>query len=99
MLSSELEEATLNMLYDSDAYVVVHIDANHDPDSRKKRKARDGFEIVDKQTNMEVYLDGDWADVFHAHIKRWQEATPHQEEVEEVLAEFCALAQIPLVSH
>lgn len=89
----------MNMLYDSDDYVVVYIDANADPEGKRKRRARDGYEIVNKQTNMEVYLDGEWADAFYRYIQGWQENTPHQEEVEEVLESFCTLAQIPLVLH
>ena len=44
--------------------------------------ARHGFEIVDKRSGKEVYLDGSWAELFQQHIQAWQVNTPTQEEVE-----------------
>lgn len=82
----------MQMLYDSDAYVVVWVDADCSG-------ARPGFEIVDKKTNKEVYLDGSWAAAFQAQIDRWQENTPEQSEVETILESYCNLAQYPLVIH
>lgn len=83
----------MNMIYDSEDFVVVHINAG------KPRKARHGFEIVDKRTNRGVYLDGPWAAAFEVHVKAWQKKTPEQEEVEEVLSRYAELAQNPLVMH
>lgn len=83
----------MQMLYDSDSFVVVHVEAG------KPRKKRDGFEIVDKRTNTEVYLDGPWAAAFERHIKAWQSVTPQQEEVEAVLEGYAELAHYPLVMH
>lgn len=84
----------MNMLYDSDNYVVVWTDVNAGQGAR-----RDGYEIVDKLTNREVYLDGDWAAVFTQQIRAWEENTPTPEEVEKKLEAFCHLAQIPLMLH
>ena len=89
----------MHMLYDSDTYSVTHMLANGmaaDPDlvqtSPETPKspsgptlARHGFEIVDKRTNKEVYLDGSWAELFQQHISAWQKNTPTQEEVEDTL--------------
>jgi hypothetical protein len=61
--------------------------------------ARHGFEIVDKRTGKEVYLDGSWADLFQQHISAWQENTPTQEEVEDTLEQYAELAQNPVVVH
>jgi hypothetical protein len=84
----------MQMLYDSDAYVVVHVNASPDEDS-----PRNGFEIVDKRTNKEVYLDGHWAEIFQAQINAWQLDTPEQDEVEAILESYCELAHYPLVIH
>jgi hypothetical protein len=84
----------MQMLYDSDDFVVVYVNATGDEEAK-----RDGFEIVDKRVNKEVYLDGPWATAFQAQINRWQENTPSQEEVEAILHSYCELAQIPLVVH
>ena len=42
--------------------------------------ARHGFEIVDKRSGKEVYLDGSWAEMFQEQILAWQRETPTQEE-------------------
>jgi hypothetical protein len=86
----------MQMLYDSDAFVVVHNNAN---DGAPRAPARHGFEIVNKKTNLEVYLDGLWAASFQRQIAAWQANVPTEAEVEEVLASYCELAQIPLVMH
>jgi hypothetical protein len=92
----------MQMIYDSDAYVVVYINAAQADEVNRHNKGkpkRDGFEIVDKRNNMEVYLDGPWAAAFQAQVERWQEDTPAQEEVESVLFSYCELAQYPLIVH
>jgi hypothetical protein len=94
------KEHTMQMLYDSDSFVVVHMQANEPLEGETPpRVARHGFEIVDKRTNKEVYLDGTWADAFQRQINAWQLNTPTQEEVEEKLEGYAELAQNPLVLH
>jgi len=61
--------------------------------------ARHGFEIVDKRSGKEVYLDGSWAELFQQHIQAWQVNTPTQEEVEDTLDQYAVLAQNPVVVH
>jgi Protein of unknown function (DUF3567) len=61
--------------------------------------ARHGFEIVDKRSGKEVYLDGSWAELFQQHISAWQLKTPTQEEVEDTLEQYAELAQNPVVVH
>ena len=61
--------------------------------------ARHGFEIVDKRSNKEVYLDGSWAELFQQHIMAWQVNTPTQEEVEDTLEQYAELAQTPVQIH
>ena len=53
--------------------------------------ARHGFEIVDKRSNKEVFLDGSWAELFQQQILAWQQNTPSQEEVEDTLDRYAAL--------
>lgn len=91
----------MHMLYESDTYSVMHMLANDvTPDSASARAlARHGFEIVDKRTNKEVYLDGSWAELFQQHISAWQQNTPTQEEVEDTLEQYAELAQNPVVVH
>jgi hypothetical protein len=103
----------MHMLYESDTYSVMHMLANAaspEADASPAGKgtestrpaltlARHGFEIVDKRTNKEVYLDGSWAELFQLHISAWQLNTPTQEEVEDTLEQYAELAQNPVVVH
>src|ERR1700745_3325515 len=105
----------MNTLYDSETFSVVHLLANaqdlldaQQTASAKKELvlltpspllARHGFEIVDKRSGKEVYLDGPWAELFQRQIKEWQDKTPTQQEVEAKLDEYAGLAQNPLVMH
>lgn len=94
----------MNMLYDSDEFSVLHILANAVDPSDAGAPAgpqlpRHGFEIVDKRSGKEVYLDGSWAEVFQAQIDAWQLSAPSQEEVEDALDRYAGLAQMPVHMH
>jgi hypothetical protein len=93
----------MNTLYDSESFAVVHMQpvaaaANLVP-LRPTELERHGFEIVDKRSGKEVYLDGSWAELFQRHIAAWQLNTPTQEEVEDTLEQYAGLAQNPVVVH
>lgn len=97
----------MNTLYDSESFAVVHMQ----PDAanaallaptdlpRPPTLERHGFEIVDKRSGKEVYLDGSWAELFQQHISAWQQNTPTQEEVEDTLEQYAGLAQNPVLVH
>ena len=95
----------MHMLYDSDSFVVVHMQ----PDTGDAEApagvppvhqlVRHGFEIVDKRSGKEVYLDGSWAEMFQQQILAWQRDTPTQEEVDDTLDGYVGLAQNPVVVH
>jgi hypothetical protein len=101
----------MKMLYDSETFVVVHmlpqawtLDAGDNAAEdinlpRPPELERHGFEIVDKRSGKEVYLDGSWAELFQRHILAWQQNTPTQEEVEHTLEQYAELAQNPVVMH
>ena len=95
----------MHMLYDSDTFAVVQIQADAadggvaQTASAAPQLARHGFEIVDKRSGKEVYLDGSWAELFQARLNGWQQNTPSQEEVEEMLESYAELAQMPVVMH
>ena len=93
----------MDMLYNSDTYSVMHLHVQDEalvpvrPDV--PALARHGFEIVDKRSGKEIYLEGSWAEQFQAHLRAWQENAPSQEEVEDTLAGYAELAQNPVVVH
>ena len=69
----------MHMLYDSDSFVVVHVqptDGEAPLAPHLPVLARHGFEIVDKRSGKEVYLDGSWAELFQQQIAAWQLNTP-----------------------
>jgi hypothetical protein len=92
----------MQMIYDSDAYVVLHMPdaapaAIHDPFAGKLH--RHGFEIVDKYSGKEVYLDGSWAEMFQEQINAWHKQTPTMDEIEKTLEGYAALATQPIMVH
>lgn len=100
----------MQMIYDSDSFVVLHLmpeiplsadgATTQPPVTEPVRKLlRQGFEIVDKRSGKEVYLDGSWAEMFQQQIQAWQREAPTQEEVEDILDRYTGLAQNPVVVH
>lgn len=97
----------MQMLYDSDSFAVVQIHANADDENASvqgampapPQLARHGFEIVDKRSGKEVYLDGSWAEYFQQRLNVWQEKTPTQEEVEDTLESYAELAHTTVSVH
>lgn len=91
------------MLYDSESFAVVRMQANAvaegDAAPSVPMLERHGFEIVDKRSGKEVYLDGSWAELFQQQILTWQQTTPTQEEVEDTLDRYAELAQNPVLMH
>ena len=93
----------MQMLYDSETFVVVQIHANAPEESAPKsivpELARHGFEIVDKRSGKEVYLDGSWAEMFRLRLIEWAQNTPTQEEIEDTLEGYSGLATTPVSLH
>lgn len=98
----------MHMLYDSDSFVVLHLQPDavasapvllSDGCTPAPVMPRNGFEIVDKRSGKEVYLDGAWAELFQQHIEAWQLESPSEEEVEEILDRYAVLAQNPVLVH
>ncbi len=97
------ENKGMNLLYESETFAVMHVLANapaeNPPATSPPLLERHGFEIVDKRSGKEVYLDGSWAEMFQQQIQAWQLHTPTQEEVEDTLEGYSGLAQQPVVVH
>jgi hypothetical protein len=98
----------MQMLYDSDTFVVLHLQPDlglpaeillTDGQTSAPGLPRHGFEIVDKRSGKEVYLDGSWAEMFQIQITAWQQNTPSQEEVEDTLEGYAELALMPVIMH
>lgn len=99
-----LKNPAMQMLYDSESFVVVHmqlhcVEQDAVAGVSQSMLARHGFEIVDKRSGKEVYLDGSWAELFQQQITAWQANTPTQEEVEDTLDGYAELAHNPVLMH
>lgn len=105
------EPDTMHTLYDSESFSVTHM-AAIEPDepltgleqaadtlTERPVLLRHGFEIVDKRSGKELYLDGSWAELFQQRIAAWQLNAPTEEEVEDTLAQYAELAQTPMTLH
>ena len=94
----------MHMLFDSDSFVVVHmqpdaVEGQAPHDALTPQLTRHGFEIVDKRSGKEVYLDGSWAEMFQQQVLEWQRNAPTEEEVEDALDRYAGLAQNPVIVH
>jgi len=99
----------MHTLYDSEDFTVTHmlaIAAGADTDAAPlsgetalPHALRHGFEIVDKRSGKEVYLDGAWAELFQQHIVDWQRESPTPQEVEDTIAQYAELAHTPIWVH
>lgn len=93
----------MQLLYDSESFVVVQIHANAPEEATPLPAlpplARHGFEIVDKRSGKEVYLDGSWAELFQQRLIAWARETPTQQEIEDTLEGYSGLANTPVLMH
>jgi Protein of unknown function (DUF3567) len=83
---------TLQMLYDSDAFAVMHMVADAEPatDAQRPTLVRHGCE---------VFLEGSWAELFQERLQHWREHAPTQDEIEATLEGYAQLAQTPIALH
>lgn len=58
-----------------------------------------GFEIVDKLTRKEIYLQGAVADSFQRGVKALVDQGPDHQALEDYIACYTVLAQQPVVLH
>ena len=93
-LVQEVQHRTVLLLN----HVLQQESAATEPD-QSRQLPRHGFEIVDKRSGKEVYLDGSWAEMFQKQIMAWQQDAPTEEEVEDILDRYTGLAQQPVVVH
>ena len=88
----------MQMLYNSDSYVVMQFEAPVTDDAAPML-TRGGFEIVDKAARREIFLEGALAERFAAGVQELVAGSPSVEDFDEYLARFTALAHTPLSLH
>ena len=92
----------MQMLYNSDNFVIVQIDVapgGQTGDAVSASTHRGGYEIVDKFARKEIYIDGAMAQTFRQGVDALIEKSPTQEEFDEYIGRFSALMQQPVVLH
>jgi hypothetical protein len=87
------------MLYNSENFAVVQFDLERAEGESAAAPARGGYEIVDKSSRKEIFLEGVLAEHFKAGVQALMETQPSEEELDEYIGRFGALAQQPLVLH
>lgn len=91
----------MQMLYNSDHYVVVEFDLGSEAQDADADAAarRGGYEIVDKFARRGIYLDGAAAEGFKRGVHALVERGPSEEEFDDFIAGYTQLAQQPVVLH
>jgi hypothetical protein len=89
----------MQMLYNSDHYVVVEFDMGADPLSGGDDASKGAYEIVDKFSRRGIFLNGAAADGFKAGVDALVEKDPTEEEVDAFIANYTLLAQQPVILH
>ena len=90
----------MQMLYNSDHYVVMAFDLGtaEGPDESESPR-QGGYEIVDKFARRGIFLNGAVAEGFKRGVNALVERGPTEEELDEFIAGYTLLAQQPVVVH
>jgi Protein of unknown function (DUF3567) len=86
----------MQMLYNSDSFVVVEVDLGQ---AGAAAPRRGGYEIVDKFARKGIFLDGAMAESFKQGVAALVERGPSEEEFDDFISGYTALAQQPVVMH
>jgi hypothetical protein len=87
----------MHMLYNSDHYVVVEFDLSHAGEA--PIAPHGAYEIVDKLARRGIFLNGAAAEGFKRGVSALAERGPTEEEVDDFIAGYTALAQQPVILH
>ena len=85
----------MQMIYNSPNYCVVEFPAQ---DGHMALKAG-GYEIVDKNMQREIYIDGALASRFRENVQKLIEQQPTVDEIDDFLGQFGSLMNQPVVLH
>ncbi|KMZ12114.1 hypothetical protein BVER_04212 [Candidatus Burkholderia verschuerenii] len=85
----------MQMIYNSPNYCVVEFP----PQDNHLAMMSGGYEIVDKNTQREIFIDGALAAKFREHVQKLIEEEPSLEDVDEFLGQFDILMTQPVVLH
>lgn len=81
----------MNMIYNSPTYCVVEFGAINGHVG--------GYEIMDKMSRREIYLEGSLAKQFKQEVQQLISEQPSIEEIDDFLSKFNGMMQQPLTLH
>jgi hypothetical protein len=105
--SQDSSDADMEMIYDSDAFCVMRIELPATAGGARAQPLADeapmlqrgGYEIVDKLSRKEIFIEGAMAASFQDDVQALIETQPTMEEIDEYLGRFSSLMQQPVVAH
>jgi hypothetical protein len=95
----------MQMLYNSDSFVVVQFDvpvpnlADPNADLGDDALSRGGYEIVDKFARKEIFIEGALAESFKLGVQALIEGDPSEEEIDDYIETYASMSQHPVVMH
>lgn len=94
----------MQMLYNSDNFAVVAFEVPAREQAPQGGEAsgaltRGGYEIVDKFSRKEIYLEGAMAESFKAGVEALIQTSPSVEEIDAYIERFTSLMHQPVVLH
>ena len=94
----------MQMLYNSDNFVVVQFDVAPQAEPAGGELAvesprRGGYEIVDKFARKEIFIQGEVADQFKLGVDALIESGPTEEALDDFIGRYTSLMQQPVVVH
>ena len=84
----------MQMIYNSPNYCVVEF-----PPQEPLAMKAGGYEIVDKNMQREIFIDGALAARFREHVQKLIEEEQSLEDVDEFLGQFDILMNQPVILH
>lgn len=92
----------MHLLYQSDSYIVVRFEVpvEHEAtDAQGTGLSRGGFEIVDKFSRREIFIEGALAQQFEDGVTALGEGEPSEEDYDDFIERFAALGNTPVLMH
>ncbi len=93
----------MQMLYQSDSFVVVRIDvpgeAAADTATGDTVAVRGGYEIVDRHARRGIFIEGPLAERFRQGVQALVDSDPTEEALDDFMGRWTALAQQPVTMH
>ena len=94
----------MNMLYNSDSFIVVHFDVpaalqGHSGPPRDDALTHGGYEIVDKFARKGIFIHGALAESFKEGVQALMDSGPSEDDVDDYIERYVSLMHQPVVSH